>query len=222
MSETILRADNIHKAYEGTEVLHGASIDIARGALTLITGPSGSGKTTLLNIMSGIERPDSGRVESGQTEVTALDDEALAKWRGENLGFVFQESRLLSNLTVAENIVGPMLLRGGQLTDGDARWAMGVSEMLGITPLLNRSAEGLSGGQRQRIAIARGLAHRPELLVADEPTASVDGKAKTEIHSLMRSLVEEVGVTIVMVSHDELSREYADTIVEVHDGVVQG
>jgi ABC-type lipoprotein export system ATPase subunit len=186
--------------------------------LTLIAGPSGSGKTTLLNIISGIELPDEGTVRHGDVTVTDLTPEQRTEWRGQHVGFAFQHARLLNNLTVVENIVAPMILRGQMLGRDDAVWADQLSATLGIQELLPRQVAGLSGGQKQRVALARALVHRPDVLIADEPTAAVDGQTKIEIHELMRTLVEQDGVTVVMVSHDSLSPEYADKIVHLRDG----
>lgn len=213
----VLSAEGIHKKFLQTEVLHGIDIAINPHEFTLITGPSGSGKTTILNVMSGIERPDSGSVHHGDVELGALSDEELTTWRGQNTGYAFQRSGLLGGLTAGENIVAPHKLMENKL---DREWAGQLCARLGIRHLLGNPANSLSGGEKQRVAIARSLVHQPSILFADEPSAALDSHAKVEIHNMLRELVDESGVSIAMVSHDQISVDYADTVVRLQDGRV--
>lgn len=209
-------AVDIHKEFDGTEVLHGVSLDIQPRTLTLITGPSGSGKTTLLNIMGGIETPDMGDVRHSDTYITGMSPQELTEHRGSVTGFVFQRSALLAGLTAAKNIIMPHMVIGNKL---DKQWLGQVCTDLGITDLLGKKASQLSGGERQRVAMARAIAHRPEIVFADEPSAPLDSKTKVQVHEIMRGkLVESMGITVVLVSHDPISSDYATEVVRLTDG----
>lgn len=206
----------VSKAYGATTVLTGVDLAVEAGAMTLVTGPSGSGKTSLLNLMSALDRPDAGSVTVGDLDLTRLRARDLTRYRAA-LGLVFQRSGLLAGLTARENILVGHRLTGARVDDG---WVSSLAARLGVDRLLDRRAGALSGGQAQRVAVVRALAHRPELVLADEPTAAVDSEAKAVIHDVLRSLVDEHSTTVVVVSHDELSASYADVTVRLLDGAI--
>ena len=216
-TEPMLQATDLHKSFGGNEVLHGVDLAVMAGELTLITGPSGSGKTTLLNIVAGIEHPTSGTVSHENQEVSGLRPAALTDWRARHTGYVFQRSGLLGGLTAKENILAPHSLMENSI---DKVWAATLCARLGIAQLLDQSALELSGGEKQRVSIARALVHQPDILFADEPDASLDTEAKVEIHEIIRDLVDSLGVTVAMVSHNPLSAKYADRITTLQDGKI--
>ena len=208
--------DDVRKSYVGSEVLHGVSATVGAGSFTLLTGPSGSGKTTLLNLVAGLDVPDAGLVTVGDVEVTTLSPDARAHFRA-GVGLVFQRSGLLGGLTARENIeLGHIVTRHRT----EEQWITELTERLGIGALLDAPATTLSGGQAQRVALARALAHRPAVVFADEPTASVDAATTAQIHDLLRSLAHKQGTTVLMVSHDAISRTYADAVITMVDGQI--
>lgn len=213
----ILATENVKKSFYGQEVLHGVNFDLYRGELTVITGPSGSGKTTFLDIMAGIQRPDSGSVIHKGEAIHNMSDKMLTKWRGDHIGYAFQRAALLGGLSVGKNITRPTELIGKQI---DTDWAVQVCDELGILEIMDRSPLEISGGQKQRVALARSLVGKPDVLFADEPTGALDTETKVEIHELLQGLVAHAGVTIAMVSHDEISKSYADRIMFIVDGVI--
>jgi ABC-type lipoprotein export system ATPase subunit len=219
MGAPILQAHAVRKSFGEVEVLHGVDLSVPTGELTLITGPSGSGKTTLLNILGGLEHPTSGEVMHNGQNIHALGAKELTAWRARYTGFAFQRSGLQGGLTAAENIRVPHAsARTGIAID--KAWAGEVCARLGIVDILGKQASQLSGGQKQRVALARALIRQPEIVLADEPSAPLDTHSKVEIHDLMRGLVEDMGVTIALVSHDEISAGYAHSVVHMQDGVI--
>lgn len=216
-SQPVLSTRDVHKSFYEQEVLHGVDFDLYENELTVITGPSGSGKTTFLDIMAGIQRPDAGSVVHNGESIHEMTDKSLTKWRGEHIGYAFQRAALLGGLSVKNNIVRPAELIGKNI---DYNWVIEVCEELGILDLMQKSPMEISGGQKQRVALARALVGKPDVLFADEPTGALDTETKMEIHDLLRGLVEKSGVTIAMVSHDEISKDYADRTVVMVDGVV--
>ena len=211
-------ATGIHKSFGRTPVLKDVSFVAEPHRLTLLTGPSGSGKTTLLNVVAGLDSPDRGSVTVGGVDVTGLRAKGRVAYRA-GLGLVFQRSGLLGGLTARQNVEVGHALTGRTHTPA---WTRLVADRLGVTGILDQRASGLSGGQAQRVALLRALAHQPALLLADEPTAAVDTGSKHDIHNLLRWLTDEHGTTVVLVSHDAISSEYADTTVRLVDGVVEG
>lgn len=213
----VVEAKNVRVDFDGVEVVHGVDLAIQSGALTLITGPSGSGKTTMMNVLGALKRPTSGSVKFGGQELTVLTDDQLTFWRGKNTGFAFQRSGLIPGLTASENIDAPHSLIGNPI---DREWTDQVCADLGISNLLDRKPGQLSGGQQQRVAIARAMAHKPSVLFPDEPSAPLDTKSKVEVHESIQSLVTDLGTTVVMVSHDPLSEDYANITVRMVDGEI--
>ena len=202
---------------EKIEVLHGINLDIPKGDFVCLMGPSGSGKTTLLNLLGGLDRPTAGTVWLGDQELTAADDDELARLRGIRLGFVFQSFALLPMLTAAENIEVPLRV---VRADPDVRTAR-VHELLdlvGLTGHANQRPDELSGGQQQRVGIARALANRPDVLIADEPTGQLDSRTAIAMMELIGELVHQQGAAAIVSTHDPLMAAFADRTLDLHDG----
>jgi putative ABC transport system ATP-binding protein len=200
-----------------TEVraLDDVTVGFERGRFTAIMGPSGSGKSTLLHCIAGLDTLTSGRAFIGDEDLSTLDDRRLTILRRDRVGFVFQSFNLVPTLTAAENITLPLALAGRK---GDQEWIDRVIETLGLGDRLAHRPSELSGGQQQRVAVARALASRPEIIFADEPTGNLDSHAGAEVLGFLRRAVDEMGQTIVMVSHDALAASHADRIVFLADG----
>jgi putative ABC transport system ATP-binding protein len=195
--------------------LDDVSVALDRGRFTAIMGPSGSGKSTLLHMLAGLDRPTSGEVYLGDTEITSLRDRKLTTLRRDRIGFIFQSFNLLPTLTAAENIVLPMRIAGRR---PDPDWVASIVETVGLTERLDHRPSQLSGGQQQRVAAARALASRPEIVFADEPTGALDSRSGTELLDFLRSAVDELGQTVVMVTHDPTAASYADRVLFLADG----
>lgn len=193
------------------------SLELGSGSFTAIMGPSGSGKTTLLQCAAGLDRPDAGSVRVGELELTELSEKRLAELRRRELGFVFQSFNLLPSLTAAQNVVLPLRLGGQRPRRGVARAAL---ERVGLGKRARHLPAELSGGQQQRVAIARALVAEPRVIFADEPTGALDTRSAREALALLRSLVDEDGRTIVMVTHDPVAAAAADRVVFLADGQI--
>ena len=200
-----------------TEVraLDGVTIGFERGRLTAIMGPSGSGKSTLLHCLAGLDSLTSGAVFVGDTDLTSLNDRELTLLRRERIGFVFQAFNLIPTLTAEENITLPLALGGRK---ADPAWFASVVQVLGIGDRLRHRPSELSGGQQQRVASARAMVTRPELIFADEPTGNLDSRSATDLLDLTRAAVDDMGQTVVMVTHDARAASYADRVVFLGDG----
>jgi putative ABC transport system ATP-binding protein len=185
--------------------------------MLFVTGPSGSGKTTLLSILGCVLRPTSGETKVLGQDISRLSDGRLARFRLENLGFVFQSHNLIASLTSLENARLPLLLSGYPVGQANAR-ATADLERVGLAAKRDRLPRDLSGGQRQRVAIARAVSTRPALLLADEPTASLDATSGKEVMELLRDLTRELGITVIVVSHDARTYHFADRLVDMEDG----
>jgi putative ABC transport system ATP-binding protein len=216
-----LRGEGLRRDYGRPDALVHAVADVDLelnpGELVVLRGPSGSGKTTLLNLLGGLDRPTAGRVWLGDQEISAADEDELARLRGHRLGFVFQSFALLPMLTAAENIEVPLRAVGA---DPDARVAR-VSELLGLVGLdghENQRPDELSGGQQQRVGIARALANRPDVLIADEPTGQLDSRTAVAMMELIGGLVHQQGAAAIVSTHDPLIAAFADRTLELHDG----
>ncbi len=200
-------------------VLRGLDLTVRRGAIVGITGRSGAGKTTLLNILGALDRPDAGSVVIDGVRLDALDESGLVRMRRETVSHVFQASSLVPILSAAENVEIPLRLRGTAPAARDAR----VAEMLEGVGLGRRAAhrpEELSGGEQQRVAVARALAGRPAIVLADEPTAQLDHDTSRAIAALLRRAVIDDGVTLLLTSHDPTLLEIADEVLELREGVL--
>jgi putative ABC transport system ATP-binding protein len=195
--------------------LDNVSVAVERGRFTAIMGPSGSGKSTLLHMLAGLDRPTSGEVYLGDTEITSLKDKRLTTLRRDRIGFIFQSFNLLPTMTAAENIVLPMRIAGRR---PDPAWVASIVETVGLDGRLGHRPSQLSGGQQQRVAAARALASRPEIVFADEPTGALDSRSGTDLLRFLRSAVDDLGQTIVMVTHDPGAAAYADRVLFLADG----
>ncbi len=217
--EAVVQARDVTRVYgEGDAkvvALDGVSIDLQRGAYTAIMGPSGSGKSTLMHILAGLDRPTSGAVQVDGVEITTLKERALTQLRRDKIGFIFQTFNLLPTLTARENIVLPLTIAG---RSGDDGWIKSLIDTVGLGDRLKHKPAQLSGGQQQRVAVARALASRPAVLFADEPTGNLDSHTGEEVLHLLRQSCDELGQTIVMVTHDAHAATYADRIVFLKDG----
>ena len=191
------------------------SVDFAAARFTAIMGPSGSGKSTLMHAVAGLDTLTDGTVWIGDTELGSLSEKKLTQLRRDRIGFVFQSFNLIPTLTAAENITLPMKLAGRK---PDAAWIDTVVGTVGLGHRLGHRPSELSGGQQQRVAVARALASRPQIVLADEPTGNLDSRTGAEILAFMRSAVRELGQTIVMVTHDPVAAAYADRAVFLADG----
>jgi putative ABC transport system ATP-binding protein len=212
----VISVVGVRKTYQGAHALRGVDVTIPRGKLTVITGPSGSGKTTLLNLLASLDRVDDGTVTVDGVDITRIRGKARDAYRASN-GHVFQRSGLLAGLSVRENITAPHLIAGKKLEEP---WLAALIERLDLSSLMERPASSLSGGQAQRVALARALVHRPRIVFADEPTASLDTEAKQSVLRKIRSAVDDLHTTVLMVSHDQVALDYADTSLTLVDGLV--
>jgi putative ABC transport system ATP-binding protein len=219
LAGTAARAVGVSKHY-GTgdatvRALDDVTTSLAAGQFTAIMGPSGSGKSTLLHVLAGLDRPTSGEVFLGDTEITSLDDRALTLLRRDAMGFVFQAFNLLPALTAAENIELPMRIAG---RTPDPHWVRSLVETVGLTERLHHLPAQLSGGQQQRVAAARALASRPQVVFADEPTGALDSRSGAELLQFLQDAVRDTGQTVVMVTHDPVAAGYADRVLLLADG----
>ena len=217
----IARTRDVSKSYGSGDAvvvaLDQVSVGLEEGRFTAIMGPSGSGKSTLLHVLAGLDRPSSGEVYLGGTEITSLNDKALTLLRRDRIGFIFQSFNLLPTMTAAENIVLPMRIAGRR---PDSQWVDSIVATVGLTGRLSHRPTELSGGQQQRVAAARALASRPDIVFADEPTGALDSKSGTELLKFLRSAVDDLGQTVVMVTHDPGAACYADRVIFLADGHV--
>jgi len=197
--------------------LDDVSVDFARGAFTAIMGPSGSGKSTLMHCIAGLDALTSGQAFIGETDLATLSDKERTLLRRDRLGFVFQAFNLLPTLTAEENITLPGDLAGRR---HDEEWFTTVVSTLGLEDRLTHRPSQLSGGQQQRVAVARALVSRPEVVFGDEPTGALDSRTGAELLRFLRSAVDDLGQTVVMVTHDPVAASYADRVVFLADGTV--
>jgi putative ABC transport system ATP-binding protein len=217
----VVMGRDLEKRYgDGATAVHalrGVSIEVAAGSFTAVMGPSGSGKSTLMHLLAGLDQPTSGEVRLGQTSLAGLDDTELTRLRRTRVGFVFQNFNLLPVLTLEENVVLPLRIAGEQI---DRDW---VEQLLSAVALQDRRKHRpaqLSGGEQQRVALARALVTRPAIVFADEPTGNLDSHATGVLLHIFRRAVENIGQTIMLVTHDPLAASRADRIVFLNDGRV--
>ena len=220
-TDSAARTSRLSKSYGSgvsrVAALEEVDLEFERGRLTAIMGPAGSGKSTFLHCLAGLERPTSGRVWVGETHITGLDEERLSRLRRERIGFVFQDDNLMPGLTVAENIILPFEL-GGRVLDHDHVEL--VVHTMGLSELLLHRPEELVTVQRERVAAARAFVGRPEVVLADEPTAALDDRATSELMGLLRRGVDELGGSVIMVTHDPAVAAVADRVVFLESGRV--
>jgi putative ABC transport system ATP-binding protein len=219
VARPVVAANELKRCFGSGETavnaLCGVSVEVAGGELTAVMGPSGSGKSTLMHILAGLDKPTSGDVWIGETEIGGLNDTELTRLRRKHIGFIFQFFNLLPMLTARENIVLPLSIAGEKPEDG---WIEELTEAVGLSDRLTHRPSELSGGQQQRVAIARALVSKPTVMFADEPTGNLDSKTSSEILELLRESVSSYGQTTVMVTHDAQAASIADRILFLADG----
>ena len=218
----MLQARNIHKRFGDLEVLKGIDICIPQGKVTAIVGPSGAGKTTLLQILGTLSAPEAGgSVTYDSVEVTAMNDRRLSRFRNRNIGFVFQFHQLLPEFTLLENVALPAMIAGTARKEAENK-AADLLERLGLADRSGHRPDQLSGGECQRAAVARALVNNPQIILADEPTGSLDSTTRQALHSLFYELRDRLGATFAIVTHDEQLAADADLIVRMADGKIVG
>lgn len=213
----MIEARNIIKRYGSLEVLRGVNVIINQGEVVSIVGPSGAGKTTLLQIMGTLDRPDEGTVAYDGVNISSMSQNELARFRNRNIGFVFQFHQLLPEFTTIENVTIPALI-GGEKNDVATRRAMELLDYMGLSERLHHKPAQLSGGERQRVAVARALINSPKVILADEPSGSLDTTNKQELHRLFFKLRDDFNQTFVIVTHDETLAAQADRTLHMRDG----
>lgn len=217
----MIRVEEIYKSFGSLNVLQGVSLSIERGEIVAIIGKSGAGKTTLLQIIGTLDKPDSGRVMIGGTDVLHLNERALAVFRNKHIGFIFQFHQLLPEFTALENVMMPALIHKDDDHDARVR-AQRLLTDLGLAERMGHKPNELSGGERQRVAAARAMMMNPDVILADEPSGSLDEANKHELHALLQDMRSRFGQTIVIVTHDKELAAIADRIIELKDGKVKG
>ena len=216
----MIELESVSKSFGNQKILDEISLNIKKGEFISIVGPSGAGKTTLLNIIGTIEdfdKSEKSKFLINSHDITKLSDEDLSKFRNDNIGFVFQFHQLLPELTVEENILLPTMIKGDEKDSSD-KYFIELISILGIDNILNKYPNSISGGERQRAAVARAMINKPSILLADEPTGNLDSKNEEEIISLFKKVNKDLGVTIVLVTHNHNFSKLADKCFTLRDG----
>lgn len=216
----MIQVRDIVKSYDSLRVLDGISLDIHDREVLSIVGPSGAGKTTLLQIIGSLDTADSGTVSYDSVSLSTLCGTALDRFRNRNIGFVFQFHQLLPEFTLLENVAMPALIGGAGKNDANKR-AAELLDYLGLSARLNHKPSQMSGGERQRAAVARALVNNPRVVLADEPSGSLDTQNRTELHRLFFDLRRDMGQTFVIVTHDMSLAEGCDRVVNMRDGKIE-
>lgn len=215
----MIRAVDIHKSFDNLEVLKGIDLTIDDGEVVAIVGPSGAGKTTLLQLLGTLDSPDKGYVYYDDTDIYTLRDRQLAAFRGKNIGFVFQFHQLLPEFNVFENVAMPALIAGVRRSEAFER-ARKLIDYMGLSQRISHRPAQLSGGERQRAAVARALVNNPSVVLADEPSGSLDSVNRQELHRLFFDLRRDMGTTFVIVTHDNTLAGEADRVITINDGII--
>jgi putative ABC transport system ATP-binding protein len=225
MANTLVEIKHLAKSYtrggHAVPVLYDITLDIARGDFISLMGPSGSGKSTLLNLIAGIDKPDSGILRIDGEDITQLSEGQLADWRASNIGFIFQFYNLMPVLTAFENVELPLLLTNLSKSERRERVEMTLS-LVGLADRMEHYPNELSGGQQQRVAIARAIVTDPTILVCDEPTGDLDKQSAADVLAMLKQLNQEMGKTIIMVTHDAHAAEAAKRLVHLEKGELIG
>ena len=217
----MIQINNITKSFGSLQVLKGISLHINKGEVVSIVGPSGAGKTTLLQIIGTLDRPDGGQVVIDGINTTRLSTDKLSDFRNQHLGFVFQFHQLLPEFTAIENIMIPAFIAGRSRSEARRR-AEELLDFMGLADRATHKPAELSGGEKQRVAVARALVNNPEVILADEPSGSLDSKNKEELHRLFFDLRDKFGQTFVIVTHDEGLAQITDRTIHLRDGQIEG
>ena len=215
----MIELHDIRKSFGTLEVLKGIDLTIGQGEIVSIVGPSGAGKTTLLQILGTLDRPDTGRVLFDGTDVSVYKEKQLSAFRNRHIGFVFQFHQLLPEFTAVENVMMPALINGTGMGEARRR-AMEMLDYLKLADRASHKPSELSGGEKQRVAVARALVNRPQVILADEPSGSLDTHNKEELHRLFFDLRQELGQTFIIVTHDETLAATTDRTIRLRDGLV--
>ena len=215
----MIQLHDIHKSFGSLQVLKGIDLTINQGEIVSIVGPSGAGKTTLLQIIGTLDRADSGHVLFDGVDVSLYNEKQLSAFRNEHIGFVFQFHQLLPEFSAVENVMMPALIKGDSMADSRRR-AMEMLDFLGLTDRASHKPSELSGGEKQRVAVARALVNRPQVILADEPSGSLDTQNKEELHRLFFDLRRDLGQTFIIVTHDESLAATTDRTIRLRDGLV--
>ena len=216
----MIEVKNIHKSFDELEVLKGVNLKVQKGEIVAIIGKSGAGKTTLLQIIGTLDRPTKGQVLIHGTDVFAMKEKDLAAFRNKHIGFIFQFHQLLPEFTALENVCIPAMIAREKESEYTTRATKLLTE-LGLGERLNHKPNELSGGEKQRVAAARALMMAPDIILADEPTGSLDEKNKKELSELLLKLRKEYNQTILLVTHDKELAGIADRIIEIKDGIIE-
>lgn len=215
----MIKIDNIEKSFGTIDVLRGVSLEVKQGQILGIVGKSGAGKTTLLQIMGTLLTPDKGSVIIDGIDVFTLNSDKLAEFRNKHIGFIFQFHQLLSEFTAVENVMMPALIAGEDYKKSKER-ALTLLADLGLTQRSEHKPQQLSGGEKQRVAAARAMMMQPSVILADEPSGSLDSQNKDDLHRLLLEMKNKYGQTIVLVTHDKETAKIADQVVEMKDGKI--
>ena len=215
----MIQLHDIRKSFGSLQVLKGIDLTINQGEIVSIVGPSGAGKTTLLQIIGTLDRADSGRVLFDGVDVSVYNEKQLSAFRNRHIGFVFQFHQLLPEFSAVENVMMPALIAGASMADARRR-AMEMLDFLGLIDRATHKPAELSGGEKQRVAVARALVNRPQVILADEPSGSLDTQNKEELHRLFFDLRRDLGQTFIIVTHDESLATTTDRTIRLRDGLI--
>lgn len=216
----MIKLEGITKSFGSLQVLKGIDLEINKGEIVSIVGPSGAGKTTLLQIMGTLDEPDAGTVQIDGTVVSRMKEKELSAFRNKNIGFVFQFHQLLPEFTALENVMIPALIAGVSSKEANDR-AMKILDFMGLVDRASHKPNELSGGEKQRVAVARALINDPAVILADEPSGSLDTYSKEDLHQLFFDLRDRLGQTFVIVTHDEGLAKITDRTVHIVDGMIK-
>lgn len=216
----MIEITNLTKRFGKLEVLKGVSLKVNRGEVISIVGPSGAGKTTLLQLIGTLDKPSGGSICFNGEDVTRMNSKRLAAFRNKHIGFVFQFHQLLPEFTALENIVIPALIAGRSRSEAEKE-AMELLGIMGLQERAQHKPSEMSGGENQRVAVARALINRPDVILADEPSGSLDSKNKEELHKLFFDLRDKFGQTFIIVTHDEKLASFTDRTIQMVDGSVK-